>query len=157
MRGFLLCGISLILVSCHQKDLLYPGSSMIKITVSFDWEQAPEACPDGMTVVFFPVGTGGKVWRYELPGRDGGDVELPAGTYNMLAFNNDLRYVFFDDVENLFSYRAYTREVPLSWPDNVTDAYPEISGFESFHSPDPLFCGTASDIEVSLCSVVYTP
>lgn len=157
-RAGLLCAAAVSLCGCHQKELVYPSSTMIKVSVRFDWMYAPEAAPDGMTVVFFPSDADGSIWRYELPGCEGGDIEIPAGHYSMMAFNNDTKYISYSGTEHMASYNAYTARIsPVDWPTTVTESYPEISDHTGYISPDYLYCGTAEDVSVDLCSVSYRP
>lgn len=155
VRHMWLCFALALLCACHQKELVYPDSTMIKVTVAFDWTYAPEARPDGMTVIFFPVGDEGRIWRYELKGCDGGAVELPAGNYRMLAFNNDTKYIFYDGVSHFDSYDAYTARAFSEWPPSVIEHFPELEFYRGFHCPDALFCGVADEISVTLCAVSY--
>lgn len=153
----LICLASLLMCACHQKELVYPASSMFDVTVLFDWTYAPDAAPEGMSVVFFPIGGEGRIWRYELSGRDGGTVSLPAGSYRMLAFNNDTKYISYDGISHFDTYNAYTFKSAVSWPQSVLETYPELDDYIAYHSPDALYCGTAEDVSVSLCSVSYRP
>lgn len=89
------------ITSCEHKDILDPGNGLHQVNLLFMWDDYPDASPKGMTVYFFPVNSGGKIWRYDIPGRDGGPVELPAGRYDMLAFNNDLPGVAFSGMTSL--------------------------------------------------------
>lgn len=154
----LLCTILVLLCGCNQKELVYPSSTMIKVTVKFDWSDALEANPDGMTVVFFPEGAEGSIWRYELSGREGGDIEIPAGRYRMMAFNSDTQYIMYSGTSHMWSYKAYTdKSVPVAWPDTVVASYPELLSYTGYKSPDMLYCGIDEDISVELCSVSYRP
>ncbi|MDE5692787.1 MAG: DUF5119 domain-containing protein [Duncaniella sp.] len=116
VRLFVSCIVAVMMCGCHQKELVYPASTMIKVSVVFDWTYAPKASVDGMTVIFFPVGPEGSIWRYELPGQDGGDIEIPAGNYRMLAFNNDTKYILYNGISHLNTYNAYTAATTPSWP-----------------------------------------
>lgn len=156
VRLLALCCLCL-LESCHQKELLYPASMMIDISVVFDWTDAPDANPEGMTVIFFPTGGEGRIWRYELAGASGGTVSLPAGSYRMLAFNNDTKYISYDGTSELSTYDAFTARSALSWPESVVSTFPEIASYTAYHSPDALYCGTAENISVTLCNLSYTP
>ena len=149
------CLGAVCMCACHQKELVYPATTMINVTVSFDWAEAPTADPEGMTVVFFPIGDEGHIWRYELKGRDGGAIEIPVGNYRMLAYNNDTKHIQYDGISGFDSYNAYTSEISLAWPQSVTERFPEIESYKSFRSPDMLYCGTAYDVSVGLCSVSY--
>lgn len=154
----LLCAVPGLLCGCRQKELVYPASAMIGIEVVFDWSYAPEAAPDGMSLVFFPEGDDGRVWRYELAGHDGGEIEIPAGRYRMMAFNNDTKYIMYSGTSRMGSYNAYTEETaPVVWPEAVRDSFPELLACKVYHSPDPLYCATAEDVTVELCSVTYRP
>lgn len=150
-----LCLAAVCMCACHQKELVYPASTMVKVTIAFDWSEAPMADPEGMTVVFFPVGDEGRIWRYELKGRDGGTIEIPLGNYRMLTYNNDTKYIQYDGISGFDSYKAYTSAVSPAWPQSVTGDFPEIESYKSFRSPDMLYCGTAYDVSVGLCSVSY--
>ena len=145
----------LMSAGCRQKDLVYPGSSVVTLTVKFDWREVSGRLPDGMTVVFFPEDEGGKIWRFELPGQEGGVVEVPSGQYRMLAFNNDTRYIYYDDMSLPETYNAFTQEVAVTWPSVVSKEYPELLSLHVYHSPDSLYCGSVEDLSVSLCSASY--
>ncbi|MDE6101083.1 MAG: DUF5119 domain-containing protein [Paramuribaculum sp.] len=152
------CAACILLCGCHQKDLVYPDSAMIKISVRFDWTYAPDADPDGMTVVFFPEDDGGHIWRYELAGSEGGDIEIPAGSYRMMAFNNDTKHIFYSGTSQMESYKAFTQEtVPVAWPDTVLETCPGIVADKIHRSPDALYCASAKNVSVGLCSVSYRP
>lgn len=153
----MLCILSVMTSGCHQKELVYPASTMIKVSVAFDWTYAPDASVDGMTVIFFPIGPEGSIWRYELAGHDGGDIEIPAGRYRMLAFNNDTKYIYYNGISQADTYNAYTASTTLSWPPEVLDDYPEMKDYKGYRSPDALYCGSAEDITISLCAVSYHP
>lgn len=94
---------------CRHKGLVYPGTMQV-VDVCFVWDNAPAADPEGMTVYFYPRSAGGKIWRYDIAGRDGGPVELPAGLYSMLAVNSDLPGVTFTGTESLESFTARARQ-----------------------------------------------
>lgn len=86
-----------VLGGCNQKDLLFPDE-MCKVEVCFVWDKAEGATPDGMTLLFYPEGDKGEFWRFEISGRNGGPVEIPWGTYTMVAVNNDLPGVVLKDM-----------------------------------------------------------
>lgn len=157
VRLFVSCIVAVMMCGCHQKELVYPASTMIKVSVVFDWTYAPKASVDGMTVIFFPVGPEGSIWRYELPGQDGGDIEIPAGNYRMLAFNNDTKYILYNGISHLDTYNAYTAFTTPSWPQEAIERYPRLDDYKGYRSPDALYCGSAEDVNVSLCSVLYRP
>lgn len=101
--------------ACDHKELLYPGKGMQVVSVSFNWRNAPEADPAGMTVIFFPS-EGGDIWRFDISGRNGGAVKVPAGQYNVLAFNNDAYSTLLGNISDFRTLYAYTAEYsPRTW------------------------------------------
>lgn len=122
--------------ACHQQDILCPGGAVRPVNVAFNWESAPQARVEGMTLYFFPKSPGGKVWRFDIPGRNGGTVDLPTGRYRMIAVNNDLPGITFSGQNSESTYTASAR----------TEGGP--TGM--------LYGGSVSDIDLSLCGVSYT-
>lgn len=104
----LLVILSLSAASCQHKDIECPGASE-NIYVVFEWNRAPAADVAGMTLWFYRQGPDGKVWRFDIAGRDGGQVELPSGTYSMIACNNDLPGIRFEDTDNAAAVHATAR------------------------------------------------
>lgn len=99
---------ALFVVSCAEKDLVFIGENTC-VRVEFDWEDAPAANPEGMTLIFFPADGNSKIWRFDIQGRDGGDIEILSGVYNVVAFNNDLPGVEFINTENFDLFSATAR------------------------------------------------
>lgn len=97
-----------VLTSCDQKDLAYPDET-VNVVVDFDWQKAEGATPEGMTLLFFPADGTSKLWRFDLTGREGGEIELLSGAYNVLAYNNDLPGVGFTDIDSYNRYSATAR------------------------------------------------
>lgn len=111
----LLMAVALLTVSCDQKDLVFDGEDTT-LRVVFDWQQAPDANPDGMTILFFPADTRSMSWRFDIPGRNGGDIELLSGIYDVLVFNNDLPGIDFTDTDS-FNFLSAT---PRTLSDSLT-------------------------------------
>lgn len=103
---------ALLFMGCNQKDLLFPDE-LCKAEIHFNWDKAPEAYPEGMTLLFYPLDSGGEFWRFEISGRDGGAVELPWGNYTLIALNNDLPGVMLKDMP-YSSASLSVREMPQS-------------------------------------------
>lgn len=94
---FLIC-LLVSLSGCRQKDLVFPDDGLNRIEVRFLWDNAPDARPEGMTLLFYPLEENGEFWRFEISGRSGGAVALPEGSYRMIAINNDLPGVSLSDM-----------------------------------------------------------
>lgn len=65
-----------------------------------DWHDSPKASPEGMAYIFFPVSGNGEPWRFDFPGKEGGPVPLPDGSFHVVAFNDDTSRVLLCDDEN---------------------------------------------------------
>lgn len=130
----------------HHKEIVCGEDVMRTITVLFNWENAPEASPEGMTLYFFPTKSSGRIWRFDIAGPKGGEVEIPSGSYRLLAFNNDARPVNFTFTSAFDTFSATTSAAAGS-----TAELPTIK------MPEPLYAGTVNDLEITLCGVRYTP
>ena len=98
----------LLVCSCTEKDLVY-GGEPVRAMVEFDWTDAPEANPEGMTLLLFPADRSSQLWRFDIKGCKGGEIELLSGVYNVIAFNNDLPGVEFTNTENFDLFSASAR------------------------------------------------
>ena len=127
------------LLSCSHKDIECPGSEMRGIDVRFDWTKAPEASPEGMTLMFYPLGSYEKVWRFDIAGAEGGAVEIPTGTYRMIAFNNDDGAVRISDTQSYENMTASAR--------NIDEGV--------FSSTGMLYRAEVEYLEVTPCGVEY--
>lgn len=130
-----------LLLSCEHKEIVCPAGVMREISVSYDWRSAPEASPEGMTLYFYPEQSYGRIWRYDIAGRDGGAIEIPAGRYRMVTFNNDLSGIDVTGTEDYHTISAQARRLVSN---------------DGTMPPGMLYCTTVSDVEVTLCGVKYT-
>lgn len=130
--------IIMCLTGCSQKEIQCPAGGEEGITVRFMWDDAPEANPEGLTLMFYPLWSGGQIWRFDIKGREGGEVALPAGRYALLAFNNDLPGVEMRYMDNYNLACACLK---------VTQGVSRGCGH--------LYSGTVEEIEVTPCGVNY--
>lgn len=98
----------LILSSCTHKELCIHHPHGVRVHISFDWKDAPEADPKGMCVIFYPV-EGGQPRRYDLRGTEGGDINITVGRYNVISYNNDTEAILFGGKDSFSNYYVYTR------------------------------------------------
>lgn len=130
----------LLTAGCDSDDLLQGERD---VEVMFMWEGlAPDAAPEGMRLVFFPVGRGG-IWRFDIAGRDGGVVRIPAGHYRMLAFNNDARNLDYTGTDSFEGYTAFCL------PGDTEGGIPLV------RKPTPFYAGHVDDLTVTRCGVRY--
>lgn len=125
--------------SCRHKDIECPRG-MQGIHVMFEWDRSADADVEGMTLYFYPIGAGGSVWRFDIAGSEGGQVELPAGRYRMIACNNDLPGVRLEDMGNPSTIHATVNRL----------IEPGVYG-----STGMLYDAVVRDLEVTPCGVRY--
>ena len=151
-----------LMSSCSQKDLVY-DSDPVKVMVDFDWIDASGASPEGMTVLFFPADENSQIWRFDIADRNGGEIELLSGIYNVIAFNNDLPGVEFSNTDSFDRFSASSRNINDSVTSQTgmlyaaslkaTALYPDIrKELRICMTPDSL----ATDYHISLDSVSGT-
>lgn len=120
-----------VLCSCEHKDLVL-DDRQDDVRVVFDWRNAPDAEPASMAAYFYDT-AGEKSLRYIFQGRDGGEIEIPIGTYSGLGMNSDdtdwARVRNTDDVDGFETYtdEAETLEI-YGLP---TRALPRAEGTEN--------------------------
>lgn len=131
--------MSAVLCGCGHKDIVCPGAEPRPVAVLFMWDKAHEACVDGMTLYFYPLSAGGRMWRFDIAGMDGGAVELPVGRYRMLSVNNDLPGVTFSSVGSYETFEANAR----------------IASNGRAYPTGMLYAACVQDVEVTLCGVSY--
>lgn len=128
------------LASCEHKDIVWPGESVREVTVKFEWDNAPDADPEGMSLYFFPQSPYGEVWKFDIAGREGGTVELPTGDYQMVAYNTGVQGV---KIEGTDSYESIMAAAMSTGKEGVVTPVGTMYG------------ATVSHIEVTECGVRY--
>jgi len=109
--GLLCAGI---LTACKHRELYYEYEHIKSVRVEFDWSNAPEADPEGMRVIFYPVdGSGTRAIIENLDGKNGGAVDIPEGIYNAVCFNNDTECIRWRGTGSLETLEAYTRDAAI--------------------------------------------
>lgn len=151
--------VALSFTSCEHKDLCYQHPHGIKLEVEFNWENAPEAAPGGMCLFFYPE-DGGKPRRFDVA-KDGGNVYLEVGKYNVVIYNNDSEYVRYS-YSNYFDHMLYTRESGILEPigrgrrSNGIPRPPDTSDESVRLAPDMMWGCSAMNIEVTDFGAKYT-
>jgi hypothetical protein len=141
----------LALVSCEYKDLCYNHPHLVNVRVQFDWSLAPDAQPDGMTVLFYDMDNPSAYpVRFDFRGREGGTVQVNAGTYRVLSFNYDTKSILFRGIETIGTYEGYTRQSTLSEGTQMSGSLP-VDGTKNesvILSPDMLWAATSKPLTV---------
>lgn len=149
-----------LLWSCNHKELCYHHPHTANVRVEFDWVNAPDTTPEGMSVWFYS-NDDGSVRRFDFAGRQGGTVELVVGSYNVLCFNNDTEAVLFRNSDSFSSHEAYTRTGNLleSVYGNSRVEAPRAEDTEQEQvviSPDMIWSNSAINVEVTDTGLSYT-
>ncbi len=160
--ALLLAVISLVFSSCEHKDLCYHHHHLVKLRLIFDWRDCtdPER-PVGMCVYFYPK-QGGQPLLFHFDNIEGGEVEIPAGDYVALSYNNDAPSVQtrFDHAHDL--HELFTREGGLFEPLGIYrgnySSVPRVPGGEDERviiCPDMMWGCAVAEIEVDPQGVSY--
>lgn len=101
-----------LLTACDHKELSLYAIPSVDIQVRYDWRNAPDADPESMKAVFYRAD--GQAYEQEpvsvsFPGRNGGYLRLPPGTYHALSHNSDIyTWAHIRGDEDMESYEVYT-------------------------------------------------
>lgn len=101
--------VVIAITGCRNKGLEMPETT--RLSLVFDWNKASGAEVDGMTVYFFPTDAESKLWRFDIAGRNGGDIEIPIGHYSVIAVNNDLPGIDFTNTTDYTTLTANPRQL----------------------------------------------
>lgn len=93
----LLTILMVVLASCVHEPLCYTHPHKARITIEFDWRDAPDVQPASMSVYLFPHNDVGHSLRYEFAGCEGGSIEVPEGAYDLVCVNSDTREVLYSE------------------------------------------------------------
>lgn len=150
--------VALLLTSCDHKDLCYVHPHTTKLKVVYDWTEAPEASPVGMCVFFYSIEESSRYHRFDFKGMDGGEIELPAGHYRIITYNNDTELVQFSSTQSFDSHYAYTRTGDILEPmygNGVATTARADNDERVVITPDGLWGCSAVDIEIDASGESY--
>lgn len=145
-------------MSCHHKDLCYMEMQKHKIKVVYDWSEAPDATPNGMCVFFYSDENTGAYYRFDFDNITGGEIEIPAGRYKLITYNNDTELVRFTGTNIFDNHTAYTRDGDLLEPlygNSVSSSAKTANGERVCISPDGLWGCHAADIVIDQHGITY--
>ncbi len=162
---------SATLSSCDNKELCYNHNHYVKLKVEFDWQDAPEANPYGMSVYFYPEddylgenfdGIIHSMERFDLNAKDGGEIQLPKGRYRVITYNNDTELAFGRNTDNFNMHHLFTRNASIT---ELADGFnvrdedrPRPKGTEDQNvvaQPDNVWGCYAMDVEIDENGVSY--
>lgn len=144
--------IVLALMACEPRELCYDHirCAQASVQVVFDWQKAPAAQPSAMTVLFYDLDNpSNEPIRYDLPGMEGGTVQIAFGRYQVVAYNYDTETILYNGLASSETLEAYTRhssleeETRLAPTRNAMPRAPQTEHEPVILEPDPLWCGVS--------------
>ena len=155
MKKVLYCILLLALFACKAelRELCYDHSHISDLRVGFDWQEAPEMHPKGMTVLFYDTQQDfQEPERYDFTGTEGGTARLMSGSYRAVAYNYDTETILYRGSESDATLEAYTRYSSVEEGTQLSSftrgqTMPRAAGTENepvILEPDAL-CGAASE------------
>lgn len=150
--------VALCVTSCNHKDLCYYHHHTTKVTVVYDWSYADSAQVDGMCVYFYSMDDENQSYRFDFAGMKGGDIEIPAGRYRLITYNNDTELTQFAGIGRYDDHIAYTRTGDLLEPmygNGVSTSATTDNGERVVITPDALWGCHATDVVITEHGVSY--
>ena len=140
------------LSSCHHKDLIYESELRRETEIRFDWSNAPDAAPASMSAFLFRPS--GRMIRFDFTDREGGEADLPVGTYSGIALNSDnTDWALLRNTESVDDFEIATRDVTsLTGMEIGTRALPRAAGTEIepiVATPGSLWSARSDNMEVT--------
>lgn len=157
---YVLCLATVMCLSaCNHKELCYDHPHTATLTLAFDWQNAPDATPEGMCVYFYPLDGESSVQRYDFSGTKGGQLKVKEGKYRIICYNNDTEAVLFANIDNFLTHMGYTRESNVLEPVYGSSSVYTPKSLETTERvvlcPDMMWACHATDVEISENSVSY--
>ncbi|MDO4165315.1 MAG: DUF5119 domain-containing protein [Bacteroides sp.] len=158
LTRILMCVLALSgLASCDHKELCYDHSHTVTIRLAFDWQNAPEATPEGMCAYFYSQ-EDGSVQRFDFSDILDGEIEISAGTYQLICYNNDTEGVLFSGTGSFGTHMGYTREGSIFesiYGSGVTSSRVDDSGERVVICPDMMWGCSSVEMEIAESGVSY--
>jgi hypothetical protein len=149
---WLLLTTALCLASCDHKELCYDHPHSRQVRVKFDWQLAPDAFPAGMVLYFYDVNSQKQVQRFDLSGREGGEIDLLPGRYHVLFYNNDTEFTLFRGTASFEEHQAYTASETINRVFSRSESeYPRpraVADEDVAYNSDMIWGCTALDVDV---------
>lgn len=128
-----LTAIGSVFASCNHKDLCFDHYHNVETEIVFDWRNAPDANPASMAAVMFDRDHIKDPMRFIFSGRNGGPVNIPEGSYDVIGLNADLNdWANFRNQPDIESVELFTNDTEkLEAYNLMPDAIPRGRGTES--------------------------
>lgn len=155
--GLVAMALSLALASCDN-DCPCRCRGAHTQHVSFDWSADPGASPQGMRLWFYPRSWQGAPTPVDIAGRDGGDIAVPAGTYDVIAYNNDTQWIVFDGTDDFGRHTLSTRDADILEPLRDTPSRAAAvtgDGQRVAAPPEPVWAASVTALAVGAADTVH--
>lgn len=107
---------ALLCPACDTDMLYWPEATGAHRHVSYDWSLDSTAAPGGMRLWLYPKSWSGEPVPIDLAGRDGGEVEIPDGVYDIISYNNDSEWLLASGTETFEGHGLATPDADLLGP-----------------------------------------
>lgn len=154
----LLLTLAVSLTSCDHKELCYSHPHETTLRVVYDWSEAPEANVAGMCAYFYSLDRPGTQYRFDFPGAKGGEVQIAAGRYIVLTYNNDTEAVTFANTGDYENHTALTRTGDILEPlygNGVHSTAKADNNERVVITPDALYGCSVTQLTVEPAGVTY--
>lgn len=162
----------LLFTSCEHKELCEIHPHVQTLRLIYDWRDAPEACPDGMVVYFYPIQDfsddradevstqPGTYYVFQLSPYGGKLRGIAPGKYRVITYNNDTSGVLFANGDQWHTHTGFTREGSLLEPiyGNATNRAPHAPGADDQRvliCPDEMWGCSVMDVEITEQGISY--
>ncbi len=151
-----ICGTT----GCRHKDIIDDiGNSMHPIVrVDYEWDNNELFRPDGLANLFYLSDSDqGNYWRSDFR-PEGGNLRLPAGQYNVVAFNNDTENILFSGIDHL---EQLTFSTPILDTSSIPEDQLPFPPQKLYTQPDRMWASLRKGVQVDntleLQSLVLKP
>lgn len=149
-RSGLMAILLLAAVACHKDLVRWPNYLKTHFSIRYDWTDAPTANPSVMKFIAYPADEGQQL-DFGFTKKTGGEIDLAAGDYQALTYNDDTETLFTRGTQWV-TFEIFTRETTLanySKLFNTTRSIPRGSGSDDemiIEEPDMLWTGSVPEV-----------
>lgn len=142
--------VALLLVSCKPIHLYRPESDIyLKLKIYFRTKAAVVE-PEQVRVCFYDIQTHAKVNETLLP-LEGGFIEIPAGSYDAIAYSLAPQVTKVDGIEARSTLRAYTNETGIMMKVTKSDGG-GTQNVSVYQEPDDIYTGRLENMLIPVHS-----
>lgn len=150
-RILLLLCLLAVAISCKRIPLYEPESGVyLKLKIYFKPTKADVVEPEQVRVYFYDIENHKKVHEALLP-LEGGFIDVPAATYDIMAYTLANQVTKIDGIDTRATLRAYTRETGVIMKVTKSDGT-GTDNVTVFQEPDDLYTGKLSDVVIPVRS-----